>query len=62
MDLGGVSVARGRNSDSIPCRFTVFAWGMADGDDHKCGFIGVITLDQGKCALRKQSLTGLVLG
>lgn len=35
---------------------------MADGDDHKCGFIGVITLDQGECPLRKQTLARLVLG
>lgn len=61
MDLGVVSVAHGPNNDRMPCSFTVFAWRMANGDDHKCGFIGVITLDQCKCPFRKQTLTGLVL-
>lgn len=62
MDLGVVSVARGPNNDSMPCSFAVFARRVADGDDHKCCFIGVVTLDQGKCSLHKQTLTGLVLG
>jgi hypothetical protein len=34
---------------------------MTDGDDHKSGFIGVITLNHGKRSLCEQTLAGLVL-
>ena len=61
MDLDIMSVVRGPDEDGVPCGFTVFAWGMADGDDHKSSLVCIITLDQGKRSLCEQTLAGLVL-
>ena len=57
-----MSVVREPGENSLPGCFAVLTWWMANGDDHKCGLIGIITLDQGKRSLCEQSLAGLVLG
>jgi len=62
MDLDLVSVIRGPDENTLPGSFPVLARWMADGDDHKCGLVRIITLDQGKRSLCKQSLARLVLG
>ena len=56
-----MSVIRGSDGDNLPGSFAVLAGGVADGDDHKGGFIGIITFDQGKCSLCEQTLARLVL-
>ena len=57
-----MSVIRGPNRDSIPRSFTALTRGMTDGDDHKGGLVSIITFNQSKCALREETLAGLVLG
>ena len=48
-----MSVVRGLSENGLPGSFAVLTRWMADGDDHKCGLIRIITLDQGKRSLCK---------
>lgn len=62
MDLDLVSVVRGPDKNTLPGSFPVLTWWVANGNDHKRRLIRIITLDQGKRPLCKQSLARLVLG
>jgi len=61
-DLHVMSVVRITDGDSTPGSFAVLTGGVADGNDHKRGFVSIITFHQGECSLCEQTLAGLVLG
>ena len=61
IDLNAMSVVRGPNRGDTPGGFTVLTRGMANGNDYESGFVRIVTFDQGKCSLRKETLTGLIL-
>lgn len=49
------------NQGIIPGSFTVLTGRVTDGNDHKSGFVGVVTFNQGKCTLCEQTLARLIL-
>ena len=61
IDLDLMSVVRGLDRGYKPRSFTILAWRVTDGDNHKCSLVGIITLDQGKCSLCEKALARLIL-
>ena len=61
IDLQVVSVVHEYTLHHVPRSFAVLTGWVPNSDDHKCGFISIITFNQSKCSLCEQTLAGLVL-